>query len=77
MKNKKSYLKFVLIKEGKKTDQWRVCAEDCDEILGEIRWYSPWRKYAFYPGFDTLFEPTCLYDLANFIIRQMEMRKRK
>lgn len=33
--------------------------------LGEIKWHGAWRRYAFFPSPDTLFEPTCLRDLAD------------
>lgn len=34
--------------------------------LGAIKWYSPWRKYAFLPHPDTVFEQDCLTDIATF-----------
>ena len=35
--------------------------------LGEIRWFSRWRKYCFFPWTDTIYEETCLRDISQFI----------
>lgn len=32
--------------------------------LGEIRWYSHWRKYTFSPNPGTVFDNTCLIEIA-------------
>lgn len=32
--------------------------------LGEIRWYSHWRKYTFFPSPGTTFDSKCLIDIA-------------
>ena len=34
--------------------------------LGEIRWFGRWRKYAFYPVGGTLYEETCMREIALF-----------
>jgi hypothetical protein len=64
--------------EKRKTDIWKVLPKS-DEYalpLGEVRWYSQWRRYAFYPGPGRpVFEPTCLRDIASFC--EDETRKRK
>ena len=40
-------------------------------VLGEIKWYSPWRQYCFLPGHNTyfVFSKGCLDDVSNFIGR--------
>jgi hypothetical protein len=43
--------------------------------LGEVRWHGAWRCFAFFPAAGTLFEPTCLRDLAAFIDWLMGERK--
>jgi hypothetical protein len=48
-----------------KTKRFRVCALDCTS-LGIIRFYPRWRKYAFYPNNDTLYESDCRIDIAEF-----------
>jgi hypothetical protein len=37
--------------------------------LGDIRWASGWRQYAFYPASATFYEKTCLRDIASFVVR--------
>ena len=43
--------------------------------LGDVKWFSAWRRYAFYPGRLTVYEPTCLRDIATFIDGLMAERK--
>jgi hypothetical protein len=45
--------------------------------LGDVKWFSAWRRYAFYPGRLTVYEPTCLRDIATFIDGLMAERKTK
>jgi hypothetical protein len=55
------------IPTGKKTRIWTVHPFDgVNSNLGEVRWYSPWRQYAFYPTSLSLFEKECLRDIADF-----------
>lgn len=49
-----------------KTKVWRVLTKDSNLLLGYIKWYAPWRKYSFFPESNTIFEETCLNDIANF-----------
>ena len=49
-----------------KTKIWYVRANDGGAILGGVSWFSQWRKYAFGPSIGTVFEPTCLRDIADF-----------
>ena len=44
-------------------------------LLGRVQWWGRWRKYAFFPLGGTLYEPTCLRDIAAFIEAQMAERK--
>ena len=57
-----------------KTLVFDVVAKDGGAILGEVRWFGRWRTYAFFPGDGTIYEPTCLRDLADFIKAQMSAR---
>ncbi len=64
-----------------RTRIWLVKTLDAqDRELGLVRWYAPWRRYAFYPGQPlhplsvgfhgaraTIFEAQCLRDLAAFL----------
>lgn len=50
-----------------KTSVWIVRSSEGGDLLGEIRWFARWRKYAFFPALHTVFEQDCLRDIAKFI----------
>lgn len=52
-----------------------VEGEDGDVILGTVKWFSRWRRYAFFPSAETVFEPTCLHDIANFCVDQSAAKR--
>lgn len=52
--------------QDKKTKRWRVDTLGGAYLLGYIRWYGAWRQYAFCPEAMTVFEPTCMNDIAAF-----------
>lgn len=49
-----------------KTKIWTVHST-AGGSLGEVRWFAPWRKYAYYPQTGCLFEEDCLRDIADFV----------
>jgi hypothetical protein len=55
------------VSESGKTCIWKVTTVEGTQLLGEVRWYSPWRKYAFFPRAGTLYEQDCLRVIANMI----------
>jgi hypothetical protein len=50
-----------------KTDVWHVWNLGESAHLGVVKWYGPWRKYAFFPAAETLYEQDCLRDIAEFV----------
>lgn len=42
--------------------------------LGDVKWFGRWRRYAFFPAPETVFERTCLRDIANFCDAQTKAR---
>ena len=46
------------------TSRWLV--ENHGTPLGEIKWFSHWRRYAFFPAPGTIFDAACLGQLADF-----------
>lgn len=80
-----THIKFVLVTEKSKkeekriTDIWNVFNKHDGDFLGEVKWYSHWRKYCLYTSdtyFTHIFEETCLRDTADFIeARTKEHRK--
>ena len=61
------YIKFVLVdlRDGRKTLVWAVLTADGHSHLGDVSWYSPWRKYCFFPDRAT-FDPGCMRLIADF-----------
>ena len=63
------YLVFKLVVEKPKTNVYLVCNKSTDNDLGEIEWYYFWRQYVFAPtvAFSTVFNHTCLAEIAEFL----------
>lgn len=63
------YVRFVSLgtRPGRKTECWSVQSKETGDLLGDVRWWSAWRRYSFWPADHTVFEQTCLRDIANFI----------
>lgn len=59
-----------------KTDTWEVWSLDEANHLGQVRWYSPWRKYCFFPGHDTVWEQDCLRFVAEFVESETEKHRK-
>ena len=60
------WLRFEPAQPKAKTSVWLVLTKDTRVELGRIQWFAPWRCYAFFAEFGTVFEKTCLRDLAKF-----------
>lgn len=50
---------------GKKTQVWCVYKMGSGFLLGEIKWYGPWRQYVFFPSQQTLFNADCLTSIGS------------
>ncbi len=55
------------------TSIWEVTSAHTGIALGSVKWYSPWRRYAFYPT-PSLFDADCLQEIAAFLTSQMVSR---
>lgn len=71
----KHYLDFeemVLSEFGAKstrpraTKRWTVKPKDGSPSIGNVSWHGAWRCYCFFPHAGTVFERTCLRDIADF-----------
>jgi hypothetical protein len=58
-----------------KTHLFEVLAKADSFKLGEIVWFSRWRKYIFAPNSNTIFEETCLRDISQFIEEETKAQK--
>jgi len=43
--------------------------------LGEIKWFGAWRKYAFFPNENTIYDKACLETITSKLNQLMEDRK--
>lgn len=59
-----------------KTSQWYV-QDAGGRVLGEIKWYARWRRYALYPEPETVWEQNCLQTCANFCEVQTDKHRAK
>ncbi len=58
-----------------KTKTW-IVRSDYGPLLGQVKWWAPWRKYTFLPCDDTVFEQVCMREIAQFIEDRTEEHKR-
>jgi hypothetical protein len=66
---------WQVLDEKRKTKIFAVVAKEGGIPLGSIKWFGRWRKYAFFPQPNTVFETQCLTDIVEFINKLMEERK--
>ena len=59
------WIRFELAQTCPRTCIWTVYTND-GGCLGEVKWWSGWRKYCFFPASGSLYEQDCLRDIANF-----------
>ena len=67
------HLNFIEVQYPKKsrprkTKSWNVQNVHNDAMLGEIKWYGPWRNFVFYPCPDTLYDERCLTIIKDFMV---------
>jgi len=63
------YLRFELVEmpADRKTSVTNVVSKSQGSVLGQIKWYGPWRQYCFFPSPGCLFNITCMNDICRFI----------
>ena len=67
---------FFGVSDSGKTELWTVFPkDDSTNYLGTVQWFAHWRKYAFYPNPETVYEEVCMNDISTFI--KMLTRKHK
>lgn len=75
--SEEQYLTFRMESHGEKTSIWGVYSARHDFLLGQIRWWGAWRQYTFFPQDDTLYNRSCMREIAAFIDRQMRLWKKE
>ena len=61
------YLAFVVVPSKGKTKIITIINRHHEEVIGEIRWFSRWRQYCFFPYDGTIWNTTCMEDVQNVI----------
>jgi hypothetical protein len=63
MKTRLVFAPVAVVKTAK-TKCWHVSSFGTG--LGYIKWFTRWRRYVFYPLPDTLYDASCLREIAEF-----------
>jgi len=71
-----THILFVPAPPKSKTKVWWVLNKYDEAQLGWVGWFARWRKYGFYPQTGTVYEETCLREIAAFCERQTKERKK-
>ncbi len=72
------YLRFDFAEKQKpKTSVHNVIGRFSGTHLGQIKWFSRWRQYTFFPLPNTAFNIECMNDISEFIQGLMDQRKKK
>ena len=70
-----THIVFVPAPPKPRTKVWWVLSKYDNVQLGWIGWFSTWRKYAFYPKENTVYEQVCLREIATFCERATALHK--
>jgi hypothetical protein len=70
------YLRFIDFGKlpGQKTNTYEIRSTLTNQILGSIKWWSPWRKYVFSPH-DSMFDARCLTEVVEFLNERTEAHR--
>lgn len=69
------WIKADELAKGGVTKRFHISALQGGMSLGIVKWHPGWRRFAFFPNPNTLYESECLRDLAEFC--ETETAKRK
>jgi len=69
------YLLFVVNCVKGKTKVIDIVNIHHHEVIGEIKWFSRWRQYCFFPIAETVWNIQCINDVNSVITKLMEERK--
>lgn len=69
------YMEFDKVGDTGKTEIWNIISKSSEFILGQIKWYGPWRQYCFFPSPNSVFNPACMADIDKVIKNLMATRR--
>ena len=73
-----NYIRFEKGPPKPRTKTWFVALKFCQgRVTGEIRWFSQWRKYMFFPFGEHGYDHICLREIAAFCEEQTRLHKAK
>ena len=65
---KDKYIEFYSVMlPNRKTPIVAVYNKISKEVIGEIRWYPPWRQFCFFPEDETVYHDGCLIKINECI----------
>lgn len=67
--------RYTVPDTSRKTLTYDVLRADSGVLLGQVRWYAHWRRYALYPEADRVFDRACLIEITTFIDGLMAKRR--
>jgi hypothetical protein len=78
------WVKFEFLSDSStgRTKIWEVMQQIPKDVyaehaaLGSIKWFGRWRKYAFFPENDTVYEWDCLRVIAEFCENKTKEHRR-
>jgi len=72
-----TYIRFISlgVAPGQKTERWIVDTKEDEDCLGVVKWFGRWRKYAFFPAPECVFEETCMREISDFVEECMRARR--
>jgi hypothetical protein len=68
---------FEGMSKSGRTEIWFVFSKDSDLLLGEVKWFGKWRRYCFYTIDSTIFDWSCLRDIADLCEARMKVRNNR
>lgn len=68
-----SFLTYSEVHTKGVTKRWQVLSSGT--LLGFVSWFAHWRRYTFYPMPQTVFDASCLRDVAQFCQSETDKRK--
>jgi hypothetical protein len=72
------YITFKLAKkQNPKTKVYNVISVSDGDPIGQIKWYSPWSQYCFFPDEDSRWSANCMDAIIVFIRELMLSRRIK
>lgn len=74
MKTRYKYIHFVEIPTSRKTSVWSCYNNRSGDELGQVRWYSRWRQYCYFPVAQAVYNVGCLNDIVHFITQLADQR---